>query len=779
MGGVCDKQKFDNRQNIDPRTPSQNKCSMPQKYADGSPTTYLDTWNDNVCSEPYGNDSAKYCLYIGKYNGDGTKLTDYEWLPEEKSETRCHYWNGGAEGHLATQDSPGCCNGDCVIVGGKNFKCARVSFNAFKPLCCFKDMACNGSEDNCFDSPLRERTCDPDYRDISSLQCQDTIENYCSGDKNFPGIQDWKDLWKKNKKINVMNLLLEENQQENEDIPPIIKTYSKENVSAVPKSKTNSGINSFSNFLEETRAWGVGAWHSDVSWVGARTPRDKTTKEEKAILYPEIRTQPCLNAVFRAGSSVKICSIDQLKDAKIVPGILNPEGYEWSKNLINKIFERYFSEIGGYQNFLSIDSAGFGRDADFEEELYDFCKNIPSLCIAPVTKICSVVTSEQVANQSTGTNYKKWCGCYMPEKQYEATDLGGLVPRECSEFCNNDQSIPHLDKNLTKLECLENTCSISDVTVNLNKTTGSDLTFSQVCPGCGNSTVQYGYTTTNYALDKIQKSLIGTVLNSSTTTIPDGNYFITFLTHLDTTVPTESEYLNNPYAEINLTSNTIKSFTLVSRGTESFTSSNIPSGGENKTLYFNSIFQKNLIPTKKNIVTILSNSNTVIFSTIKYSKREIKPPTKNSEVTTPGHCNWKVYSGIGSACLWRAPNTVTKKSSGSDTTNYHSRTDARSSINRCTCRIINQPLDVINSTFKKIDLTTNCGKIECYDKNGNEVNCGSDSEKKLESVTEVLQEEYQEQIDKKYKKISYLLIGIIIFFTIYIIVDIFVKKIFK
>lgn len=805
MGGACTTFHRNKNTNIDPRA-RKNICSnsISSDVNQLVPYEYLNP--ENICdiSNIVGrNDTGKYCLYIGSYNNDGLEAEDYEWLPwgqdtggitDLEGMTSCDYWDGGAPLHKST-DSAGCCDGDCAITGGEYVThCARTAFNAYPPLCCFNDLTCSNQEDQeaCFDTPLRERTCDPKYRNLAGLDCQSQIQDYCTGDNFFPqGNVNWKDLWTNEVKINVMTLLVDAPYagKYNDFLPPLIpkitdladkgsefsdvgddNPFDKYAIglqnSFTKRTPTGEQINirAFGGFLQAFGTWN-GTSFPEVSDVN-RDSLEKRIKE-----FAVIKPQPCFNAVLRQSSNLNICNIKDITSAGLVPGTINQEGYNWSVDIVDKVFNKYFQEIGGVDDFFSLDEEALGKSPAFEEALYDLCKVAPALCINSLEKLCENVTAADLENISTGELRKKWCGCYMKTSQYNTTDLGGIVPRQCNQFCNNSQSIPYLDKNFNKLQCLENVCSITNDTVNLNRSEGASIEFGQVCPGCGNTKVNYSYTTQNFALNKLTTNIIGTQLkNTSGGIIESGNYFITLLTSDTQILPTSEEYVENPLCEISLdSSGKITAFNIISKGSESFSNDKIPDTGAPVNLYFKSCFIKNIDPIKPNIVTELENRIILNFTTIEYAKRVIKgnPVTK---VEHSGYCKSIDLGKLGTACDW-TPTFIVNESQ-QDSQNYHDKSIDQTSQNRCTCRIIGTNINEISDSLTNINLTQNCGNIECYDTSGNQIACSQNQEEpKLPPLTEVIQKEVNQEVNERYEKLSRFLIGAVIFICIYLIIS--------
>ena len=110
----------------------------------------------------------------------------------------CYVWNSD-EGDTPADGKSGCCKGNCITKGfGKGrANCIRKGYTADKSLCCFMDYECGVPqfEDACFQTSQRQRTCGPEYRNLSSSSCQDEIFDYCVGNKLYIGQEHWLDLW--------------------------------------------------------------------------------------------------------------------------------------------------------------------------------------------------------------------------------------------------------------------------------------------------------------------------------------------------------------------------------------------------------------------------------------------------------------------------------------------------------------------------------------------------------------------------------------------------------
>lgn len=101
----------------------------------------------------------------------------------------------------------GCCDACCGIVGA-GLDCQRLTFTGEPIPCCFNDLACQatGGISNppaCYSDPQQQRACadgqngQPNYRDITSTDCQDVISQYCTGTlpTDNPTSVTWLDRW--------------------------------------------------------------------------------------------------------------------------------------------------------------------------------------------------------------------------------------------------------------------------------------------------------------------------------------------------------------------------------------------------------------------------------------------------------------------------------------------------------------------------------------------------------------------------------------------------------
>lgn len=378
-----------------------------------------------------------YCNNIGDvYEGDSPK--DTEWTVYGYG-TSCHF-NDRHRGY-AVDTKAGCCGTACSVYG-KGLKCVRQNFRADPFVCCFLDNSCNTSnEDTCFQTPERQRTCHPLFRDLSTQTCRDIIYEYCAGEKLLPGQSDWLEMWLDNSSVDINSVMAVSN------LTVVSGHYN-------PSSSVN----------------------------------------ERGLKFPVEQRQPCLRAIARAVSTGKICTWEDLKKISVVEGNINTDGFEWSKNLLEAVVKKYTG--GGGSFFGGINTDGVNRNGAFYNTLWEICNQLPSLCTNILTENCANYTAQEVA---TSPFLIPWCSCYLPNAQYEKYEEFGLG-KQCSPLCNQTGVIPAVESTGRPLNCLSSVCIIDDTTIDLvnTKFSGSgSVNLNQVCGSCGNSNVTETYSAGN------------------------------------------------------------------------------------------------------------------------------------------------------------------------------------------------------------------------------------------------------------------------------------------
>ncbi len=155
----------------------------------------------------------------------------------------------------------------------------------------------------------------------------------------------------------------------------------------------------------------------------------------------------------------------------------NSEGYYWAKNLMSRVFEKYYLS----NNFL-----GNKIHDEFENILYNqICCPFSGLCESGLYESCKNHTSETLLKNPL---ISRWCGCFLPIENYQKYSIDFNISKECTPMCNRFGTIQNSGINNLPVTCKQNVCIIDNVTVNLNNSYAGDIEINQICRGCDAST---------------------------------------------------------------------------------------------------------------------------------------------------------------------------------------------------------------------------------------------------------------------------------------------------
>ncbi len=162
----------------------------------GSVCSSIQTPNTtNLCNVSVGNRSPEMPGFCSPSGTRGDSIRNHfceemgttEWGTPEGVANGCNYNNcNGFE-----KMDYGVC-GACHSAGGIGMTCLRYAFTGDPVTCCFNDMACSSANPDtnplvCYSDGSRQNTCadgrngQPNYRSLTSTDCQNTLMQYCTG----------------------------------------------------------------------------------------------------------------------------------------------------------------------------------------------------------------------------------------------------------------------------------------------------------------------------------------------------------------------------------------------------------------------------------------------------------------------------------------------------------------------------------------------------------------------------------------------------------------------
>ncbi len=328
----------------------------------------------------------------------------------------------------------GCCEGCCGIVG-KSVDCKRQQFKGDPLKCCLQDKVCTYSHAN----------------DDAPPECfSDTNKKYtcapCHRDVTSSGSTKADGSKKTCDEAKVRNC------------KELILDY-------CSGADTN----------DDDVTW-MDRWYNPVT--GIETPQS-CMYALKRNLYTGLG---CHAADITMSSSTGTCS------PYIASGDLSASGAIWGQDLMNAVFEKY--KKNGYTIGSTPGTSGYNP---FQEFLYQICCTAPILCQKPLDDSCSIYSAQRLSYNPQVAN---WCGCYLPQHEYDEYVNKNQINKECTPTCNRPGSIPSVTGDGDPYLCTQTVCLIDDISINLvSSDLSGDVSINQMCSNC-NSTSSEGSTAT-------------------------------------------------------------------------------------------------------------------------------------------------------------------------------------------------------------------------------------------------------------------------------------------
>lgn len=409
--------------------------------------------------------------WCGKLGANG------EWGVEDTNGSgSCNYDDCGA-----FKEATGCCRGCCAIAGS-GVNCQRRKFRGDPLECCLQDLECNGglpttgteSPAACFSDMAKKRTCDPCNRSLTS--------------------------------------------------GPETVVYTGANGRPITCAQTGS---SSCQEIMYDYCTGADLNPTDTSWIdrwvdAQGNPQSCIRALERNLFqnYPQATkcqtvgglnlTGPC-RPVTRPATLTG--QSDQPNSAGVDVQALSSDGVAWGTQLMNGVFNKYRD-----QGFVVGSVPGQLGYNPFQNTLYTICCNAPIICQSGLSNTCSVYTAQRL---SLNPNAANWCGCYLPDEEYEKYVNQFGVNKECTPTCNRSTTIPLVAGDNTAILCNQTVCIIDDVTINLNNTNlNGGVNISQICGNCSgtlNSASSCSCIVENTTVDAANAQLGNINLNTSCT----------------------------------------------------------------------------------------------------------------------------------------------------------------------------------------------------------------------------------------------------------------------
>lgn len=222
---------------------------------------------------------------------------------------------------------------------------------------------------------------------------------------------------------------------------------------------------------------------------------------EKSCTYALHRNMFAIN-----NGSENVC----LEPPVIIPGICNittnynHDGYVWAQAVIREALKHY-TDLGF--NVGSIPGQeGYNI---FQDLMYEqFCCPYAGVCSTALDEVCKRFTAELISRNPILSN---WCGCHLPEEEYQSYSVNYNIRPECTPVCNRTGVIPLTGINGDPVQCEQDICLIDNTTFNLvNSQVGGNVNFNQICKNCPNANCSC--ISENNTLDITNSTIAGNVI---------------------------------------------------------------------------------------------------------------------------------------------------------------------------------------------------------------------------------------------------------------------------
>ena len=164
---------------------------------------------------------------------------------------------------------------------------------------------------------------------------------------------------------------------------------------------------------------------------------------------------------------------------------LNSGSTVWGFSQANLLqVQQYVTKL--FQNYLTkyefTDNTESPKYNDFQYTILDLCTDtqLPGVCDVFLTQYCSAFSRNSLMGESINSSF---CGCYVPP---DAAYLSITNNAACDPLCNRANNV-RIAINGVIQTCPQNICVIDDTTIQAQSSTVSQINFTSICSGCGNT----------------------------------------------------------------------------------------------------------------------------------------------------------------------------------------------------------------------------------------------------------------------------------------------------
>lgn len=156
-------------------------------------------------------------------------------------------------------------------------------------------------------------------------------------------------------------------------------------------------------------------------------------------------------------------------------GQVNFEALGWIREQMRGIFSRYFGRYG---------FSRFNAPGTFQYQLYQLCDAYTPACYYALYQTCNQFSRQDAYNNLGMADF---CGCYMNSNVY-ADYASFNISQVCDPLCSRSDALPLAYANGQVATCLSSFCVIDNIAINISDSKAGNISFNQICNGCGGST---------------------------------------------------------------------------------------------------------------------------------------------------------------------------------------------------------------------------------------------------------------------------------------------------
>lgn len=390
-----------------------------------------------------------------------SRVGDMEWEYKSASGS-CHY----SDCNKGYAQNTGCCNGCCGIIG-KGVECRRSKFTGDTIRCCLNDFAGCGATVQPND-PRKYDLAFSNYEDGSIISQESTGGNKTDIERPDAGWRCSKSNCQRTCDPCLRSITSDGN--------TLVKNVSTNKLTRCQDFNRSSDFGGFcrENLMEYCSGGDLS--DDDDSWIYRWMDNSGNYLRYGClnVLARNVYGDSCEGAEsYFASLGGTACTPVDVADYGV-----SFDGIRYASELMKRVSNKYAKN--GYTIGSIPGTSGYNFFQDFMYS--NICCKFPFLCQSFLSDSCSAYTADQLGNSISIAN---WCGCYLPDSEYQTYVNSYQINKECTPMCNRSTSIPLVTATNQPRYCSGTNCIIDNLAIQLgNIDVSGDINVTQICGNC-------------------------------------------------------------------------------------------------------------------------------------------------------------------------------------------------------------------------------------------------------------------------------------------------------